>query len=205
MYKDVRADWKIFIYFSGSSILLLIQWNTGQAGLSNKSKAKSQKSTSEVKVSSSSRGWKCGNGGSCWALFRVPSLGGWLWGVVGGAVGFRGGALFEYQLPLVCDQLSLTCEGWNVVNILLSQEKISRQCISSLGQTNCFFSCTFLTQSLNVATDLENWVDIVLPLEVKPDQGWRATSVREGGIHKHNIHFQILEKDDCRLFMFVCA
>ena len=137
--KDVRAERKIFDYFSGSSILLLIQWNTGQAGLSNKSKAKSQKSTSEVKVSSSSRGWKCGNGGSCWALFRVPSLGGWLWGVVGGAVGFTEEALFEYQLPLVCDQLSLTCEGWNVVNILLSQEKISRQCISSLGQTNCFF------------------------------------------------------------------
>ena len=32
-------------------------------------------------------------------------------GVVGGAVGFTEGALFEYQLPLVCDQLSLTCEG----------------------------------------------------------------------------------------------
>ena len=112
MYKDVRADWKIFIYFSGSSILLLIQWNTGQAGLSNKSKAKSQKSTS-VKVSSSSRGWKCGNGGSCWALFRVPSLGGWLWGWWGVQWGLEEGHFLNINCncSVIIDQLSLICGG----------------------------------------------------------------------------------------------
>ena len=52
--------------------------------------------------------------GKWWKLLGAvpsPKPRGMIMGVVGGAVGFTEGALFEYQLPLACDQLSLTCEG----------------------------------------------------------------------------------------------